>query len=90
MTDDSTFPSFGNARIDAAAQRLNQAFLKLEQKRYESAAPADGRHEEINLLEQENMRLHEELAGLKQLLNELDAQLADTEQQLNAFMENHA
>jgi septal ring factor EnvC (AmiA/AmiB activator) len=87
MAENNVIPSFGNHRIDQAANRLNRAFLALEQK-LQKTTPANDHSAELELIEQENHLLHEELAKLKELLGSLDQQLADTEQELKQLMDN--
>ena len=85
MSDDPTLPPMGNARVDAAASRLNQAFVQLTQK-MEHLQTQLTDHPEVELLEQENMRLHEENASLKELLQETDQQLETMARQVAEMM----
>lgn len=89
MSDDQTIPSMGNSRIDAAASRLNEAFLQITQK-MERLQGQLSEHPEVDLLEKENMRLHEENAQLRELLNETNEQLAEMAEWVNQLMESAA
>ena len=75
----------GNARIDAAASRLNEAFIKLTRK-MEHLQSQVSENPEIDLLEQENMRLHQENAELRQLLEETDQKLAEMAEHLEYLL----
>ena len=86
MSEEPTLPPMGNARVDAAASRLNDAFIQIAQK-MERLQGQVSDHPEINLLEQENMRLHKENAELKALLAEADQELADMVEQVEQWME---
>lgn len=85
MSEEPTIPSMGNPRVDAAASRLNEAFLLLNQK-LEYLQSQRTENPEIDLLETENMRLHRENAELKTVLQEMDEQLAQMSAQLESMM----
>lgn len=87
MSKEPTLPSLGNPRIDAAAHRLNQAFLRLEEKMQNPQIKGAEKDAEIELLENENMRLHEELAQLNKLLEEVDKTLEVTGNEVATMME---
>lgn len=57
--------------LTQAAERLNTAILTLEQRLHQRAEP----NAEIELLEKENMQLHEENQSLRGLLEELETRL---------------
>lgn len=85
MSDEPTIPSMGNPRVDAAASRLNDAFLAMTQK-LESLQGQMSHNPEVDLLEKENISLHKENAELKTLLHEMDGQLAQMSDALEALM----
>ncbi len=87
MEEEPTIQPMGNARVDAAATRLNEAFLQVTQKMGHLQNQLS-EHPEVDLLETENMRLHKENAGLKELLQETDTQLAQMAEQLAQMMED--
>ncbi|MDG1286050.1 MAG: hypothetical protein P8P30_00630 [Rickettsiales bacterium] len=89
MEDEPTIHPMGNARVDAAASRLNDAFVQVTQK-LEYLQSQVSEHPEIDLLETENMRLHQETAELKSLLADTDTQLAQMAEQLTQMMEDAA
>lgn len=89
MSDDPTLPPMGNPRVDAAASRLNEAFVLVTQK-IEHLQEQLSEHPEVDLLEKENMRLHEENATLKELLMEADKQLADMAEHVSQMLEETA
>ena len=84
-----SLPSMGNPRVDAAASRLNAAYIQVTQK-MEKLQNQLSEHPEIDLLETENMRLHKENAELKTLLAHADSQINEMLQQLEALMEQAA
>lgn len=85
MSDEPTIPSMGNPRVDAAASRLNDAFLAVTQK-LEAMQNQMVAHPEVDLLEKENISLHRENADLKNLLQEMDDQLAQMSEHLESLM----
>lgn len=89
MEDEPTIHPMGNARVDAAASRLNEAFLQVTQK-LKHLQNKVSEHPEVDLLEPENMRLHKENAELKSLLTDTDARLAQMAEQLTQMMEDAA
>ena len=84
-----SLPSMGNPRVDAAASRLNAAFILVTQK-MEALQNQFSENPEIDLLETENMRLHKENADLKILLAQADHQINEMLQQLEEMMEQTA
>lgn len=85
MTEEPTIPSMGNPRVDAAASRLNEAFLAVT-KKLEKLQGQMSEHPEIDLLEKENISLHKENAELKTLLQEMDNELARMAEHIEALV----
>ena len=81
-----SLPSMGNPRVDAAASRLNTAFIHVTQK-IEALQNQLSEHPEIDLLETENMRLHKENAELKARLIHANDQINKILQQIEQMME---
>jgi hypothetical protein len=68
--------------LTQAAERLNTAIIALEQRLHQPSEP----NVEIDLLEKENMRLHEENQGLRELLELLDVRLEMSILQMEELM----
>ncbi len=87
MTHQSPIASMGNARIDAAAERLNHAFNRvsetIERLRQESLSSGD-----TSSLEKENQQLVEKYQALQDVIAQTDQELEAMTTQIEALLAN--